>query len=387
MKSFMTEINSLLVALFLCSTCISVVLPSDGIVVLTNIVLFCVVLVLNVKSYLKKGEYKNSFIMAAILFVLFLINMLFTSEKQLTEYFLHFLCFGLPTLFFPLMNVDYGKVIKNVAILSILLLPFFLTHDYGFSAVDGESDSDAGELMTASYRVLPLICSLLLMFISEEKKTYKVILLVCVIIYVAFLSVIGSRGAILSVMVFFALLFISRTKSKTGRITQSGVMVMFTLVLVTQFDKVIEWLYNRTEAFGLNLLAISRLYYKVTQGDNMDSGRSELISKAMQDFNDSPLWGMGIASFDNYSGYPHNLFVQMLQEGGLLLFIPCAIIFFLGLKELILGDRRTTFYRILLFAFCGGVMQLMFSSYYWTSSLFWFFVFLILHKHTILKNN
>ena len=298
----------------------AVVLPREGIVVLTNIALFGVLLVLNVKSYLKKGLYKYSFIMAAILFVLFLINMLFTSEKQLTEYFLHFLCFGLPTLFFPLMNVDYGKVIKNVAILSILLLPFFLTHDYGFSAVDGESDSDAGELMTASYRVLPLICSLLLMFISEEKKTYKVIFLVFSIIFMAFLLVVGSRGAILAIFVFFVFLFISRARKSSGRLARASIIAIVLGVVVSQFGKIIEWLFEKSESLGLSLLPLSRLYFKVTNESNMDSGRGELISKAMQDFNDSPLWGKGIASFDNYSGYPHNLFVQMLQEGGLLLF-------------------------------------------------------------------
>ena len=150
-----------------------------------------------------------------------------------------------------------------------------------------------------------------------------------------------------------------------------------------QFDKMIEWLYDNTESMGLSMLVISRLYFKTTQGTDMDSGRSDLIDAALRDFDESPIWGNGIASFQNFTIYPHNLFVQMLQEGGLILFIPFFLIFLIGLKNLILSDRYTTYYRILLFTFCGGVIQLMFSSYFWTSSIYWLFVMLVLYRHRI----
>ena len=126
----------------------------------------------------------------------------------------------------------------------------------------------------------------------------------------------------------------------------------------------------------------------ITKGNNLDSGRGDLTAEALQDFVESPIWGKGIASFQNYTIYPHNLFVQMLQEGGMILFIPFAIIFIVALKELVLGDRNTEYYKILLFTFCTGVMQLMFSSYFWTSSLYWLFVVLVLYRrHYINSTN
>ena len=72
-----TKINNWLVALFLCSTCMAVVLPSEGVVVLTNIIMFGALLVLNAKNYFKNGSYKYSIIVTGVLIVLFLINMLF----------------------------------------------------------------------------------------------------------------------------------------------------------------------------------------------------------------------------------------------------------------------------------------------------------------------
>lgn len=376
------NINSWIVALLICSTCIAVVIPSQGVVVLTNILLFGIIIVLNIRHYSIR-KYAPSIVLTTLLLVLFMINILINNQPQVTEFMLHFICFGIPLLFIPIQNVDFEKVIRNIAVAAIFFLPFFLMHDYGYTAKGGDDGSDDGDLMTASYRVLPLILSAFLSSMKECRKIWMWGVISLGIIYLAFLMVIGSRGAILSVMVFFVLLLISRSKSKTGKISLSGIIVALAMILITQFDKVIEWLYDKTEAFGLSLLALSRLYYKTTQGDNMDSGRGDLIAEALRDFIDSPIWGNGIASFQNFTNYPHNLFVQMLQEGGLILFVPFAIIFLIGLKNLILGDRNSTYYRVLLFTFCGGVMQLMFSNYFWTSSLFWLFVMLVLYRRSI----
>lgn len=381
-KDRIVNINSWIVALFVCSTCIAVVIPSQGIVVLTNIVLFGAMIVLNIRHYSLR-KYAPSIVMATLLLVLFMINMLIHSQPLVTEYLLHFICFGIPLLFIPLQHVSFDKVIRNVAIAAIFFLPFFLMHNYGYTATGGNAGSDEGEMMTASYRALPLILAAFLASMKETRIIWKWCFLLLGTIYFAFLMVIGSRGAILSVLVFFVMIFISRAKSKAGKITLTGITVILAMVLLTKFEKIIEWLYNKTEAFGLSLLALSRLYYKATQGDNMDSGRGDLIAEALRDFMDSPIWGKGIASFHNFSRYPHNLFVQMLQEGGLILFIPFAIIFYIGLKDLVLGDRKSIYYRALLFTFCGGVMQLMFSNYFWTSSIFWLFVVLVIYRRSI----
>lgn len=385
-KNRIININSWIVALFICSTCIAVVIPSQGIVVLTNIVLFGAMIVLNLSHYSLR-KYTPSIVMAALLLVLFIINILIHNQPLVTEYLLHFICFGIPLLFIPLPHMDFDKVIRNVAIAAIFFLPFFLTHNYGYTATGGDDGSDAGELMTASYRVVPLILAAFLASVKETRKIWKWGFIILGIIYFAFLMVIGSRGAILSVLFFFVMLFISSAKSKTGRIALSGITIILATVLLTEFDKMIEWLYDKTEAFGLSLLALSRLYFKINQGENMDSGRGDLIAEALRDFGDSPIWGKGIASFQNFSGYPHNLFIQMLQEGGLILFIPFAVIFLIGLKDLVFGDRNTTYYRALLFMFCGGVMQLMFSNYFWTSSIFWLFVVLVLYRRSIRSTN
>ena len=377
-------INSWLVAIFLCSTCMAVIIPSEGIVVLTNIVLFGLIILLNAPNYIRYSSYKHSIALAGVLIILFIINMLFNTEQMLTVFFLHFICFGLPVLFFPIGNVNYCKVLRNIAILAILLVPFFLRHDYGFSMNMG-GDFDDGELMTTSYRVLPLICALVLAFIDEKRKLLKLLFAVICTVYCIFLVVIGSRGAILAICVLFAFLFVSKANSSRKKVVRTAVVVAAVVFGWFSFNSIIEWLYLKSESSGIQLLPLSRLYFTITEGKDLTSGRGDIAAVAFQDFLNSPIWGNGIASFreNNALGYPHNLFLQLLQEGGLLLFLPFALIFIQGLKNIILGDRQSTYYRILLFTFCGGVMQLMFSSYYWTSSLFWFFVFLVLHKKSI----
>lgn len=386
-NGIVTNINCWFIALFLCSTCISVILPDrGGVVVLSNVFLFSSLIVLNIRNF-SIDNYKRIIITVVLLVVLFLINLLVHDEKALTDYFLHFLCFGMPVLFFPIKNIDFSKVLTIISLLSIFLLPFFLLHDYSYSIESGDMNSDSGELMTASYRILPFVIALFLTINKMADLKSKLIFALVAFIYVIVLIVIGSRGALIATALFFVILYVNAPKQNTKKISRLSVIVIAILIIYNLFEELIEWLYNLTERVGFNLLPLTRLYVDITSSDDLDSGRGDLYQMALQDFNESPLFGKGIASFDDFSYYPHNVFLQLLQEGGLLLFIPFAILFYIGIRELIIGDKNTDYYKTLLFAFCGGVVQLLFSSYFWTSSLFWFFVFLVLQNHFFIRKS
>jgi O-antigen ligase len=77
------------------------------------------------------------------------------------------------------------------------------------------------------------------------------------------------------------------------------------------------------------------------------SGRSELISRGLELFNASPLWGVGFGHY-SYNGifdtYPHNTIVELLAEIGIIGFsfiiILCCYVIFINRQVLLFLHRH-----------------------------------------------
>lgn len=112
--------------------------------------------------------------------------------------------------------------------------------------------------------------------------------------------------------------------------------------------------------------------------DNMSNGRLDIYLMACETAGENLLLGNGIGYFELVSGgsYCHNIFIQAINEGGLLFFIPIiyysAIIIYNVFFYLIKNEYSLITYKWYVFALCCGIEVLLFSSSYWTYPLFWF---------------
>ena len=158
---------------------------------------------------------------------------------------------------------------------------------------------------------------------------------------------------------------------------------------------VIVCIFNRLERFKLLLIYCSAwlayffiVYFSSHTASNLrsitresTSGRYELWLNAFQCWLENPILGCGFYQLDKYpslSAHPHNLFVQILTETGLVGFIFLSFIIFKVVKNISWNFKQNYFVLAALFAVA---IELSFSGIHiypvTQVALLWLFVFLL----------
>lgn len=99
-------------------------------------------------------------------------------------------------------------------------------------------------------------------------------------------------------------------------------------------------------------------------------------------FEESPIWGNGIGSvFYKVGFYSHNIFTDLLCEGGILLTGVCIYILFrflVKIKYLISCDRK---FELILIIFLCSFVNILFSGYYLSETGIWLsFMYILGYK-------
>ena len=108
---------------------------------------------------------------------------------------------------------------------------------------------------------------------------------------------------------------------------------------------------------------------------NETSGRGEIYENFIAGILDSPICGYGLFGYNdvlNFDSYPHNIFIEILAQGGFLylfLFLGIVAFQFAKYKRMIKYDKSNIF---LIPFICYAGTMLMFSGSYMTTGLFWF---------------
>ena len=122
------------------------------------------------------------------------------------------------------------------------------------------------------------------------------------------------------------------------------------------------------------------------EGD-VSNGRNDIASIAIKGFLSSPFWGNGMDSFNANTGlaYPHNLFLQLLYDGGLLL---SAVIILPILKKIKRTYLNCSYdeYTVYTFLLMCSVPGSMFSMDIWSNGVLWFAFGSLFVKKILLAN-
>ena len=131
--------------------------------------------------------------------------------------------------------------------------------------------------------------------------------------------------------------------------------------------------------YNIQSIALERIAFSLENNSDLSSGRGEIYEIAFAGFSNSPIFGNGIGSFDNYSGkYPHNLFLQQLYEGGFLWGVPMIFIVIFSFVKLN-SNMDKQFRYFLIYLITTSIVHLLVSSYFWSSSIYWFLMGLVFH--------
>lgn len=347
----------------------------SAIIVVTSFIAFLFVR----GQLLGTGNLKNLF------FFLFIISLGFVRQllagnwcPAVQDCLFSFIIFGIPFLFVNFYNLDYKKIVLFLMLVGVVLTPVNIRncmYEYLIFA------SDDGQ-MKASYNILFYIIPSIIVVFGHYNNIMKLLALIEAFVGCVFLISFGSKGAIFSVVVGGVLILLYR-ENKQIKIISSKIItiVLIGTLILYNFEVILLYVSDLLEKYGIVSSAIPELLYKIASEDNdqLTSGRTLIYKSALNQIYDSPIFGYGIAAFNDYSGaYPHNLIIQLLYEGGIVVLIPYILLLLLFIKKMNAKSQYVEIRFFCVFLLSAGLIRLVFSHNFWESQLFWFSIGIVL---------
>jgi len=193
--------------------------------------------------------------------------------------------------------------------------------------------------------------------------------------------VLGSRGALLCIAVYLVIMLVKQKSFKVlfGVTFFLGSMYIFSKNIFSLIEKTIEdiGISSRTIGMFLNNDIITHL-----------SGREYLYEVIIDKIQQNPFAYKGInASYIIYDGaYPHNIFLELIYDLGLIIFIPVlCLLVFLSYKTIF--SERSDVNEIECILFSMAIPSLLVSGSLWVSWNFWMWFALAVKQHVFLLRN
>lgn len=380
------NISALLIALMLSCNSLSRLLNFiPGISAIIVIVAFFVFLFINGWPNQRKNI-STYIVFIAIIFLGFIRQILSGHWcNPVALNFMSFCVFGIPFIYLNYYRVNYIRILEYLAFLGVILVPLNI-REFMLEYISlGTEDAQ----MVASYNILFFIIPSAIIIFSSTRKYIKYIAAIESFIGLIFLMSFGSKGAVLAMLIGCLLVLMYRN-NRPIKLMSSKVLIVgaLVIVLISNFEIILTYVNDVLEQYGIYSSAIPELLSKIASEDmdQLSSGRNLIYEQTIKSIYQRPILGYGIGAFDNYSGkYPHNLFLHLMYEGGIIIFLPYIVLLIRLLNQLNgkYQDLETRYFII--FIITAGIVRLIFSYVYWESHLFWFSIGLVLKSISIRK--
>ena len=260
--------------------------------------------------------------------------------------------------FIFLKELDAQKVLKYVLTLSVLLIPS------AFLLISG---TDETQVMPLSYAITtPVVAALVFIRYRMRRLTvYEKLLCLLAIFFFVCMFMYGKRGPVVVVAVCISVLMVKPPNENDG-LTLKQVARALLLVLAGSLELILEWIAEILGHLGIEASSITRTLVLANTNYGIDASRSELYAAAFDFFIQSPLYGHGLGSF-LYSTlygqmqYPHNVVLQLLDDGGLVLMLLVSIPIIKAFFRMLASSDRN-FYIIYILLFSIAIPHFMVSS-------------------------
>lgn len=339
--------------------------------------------------------YKERYVSAGYLFCVGLIVFLFFVTKLLTEYseisFRKFSSMTLLAMLCPSINCyDEKKLLTYIIWFSFpaifLLDRIFTTSGFMYETIS----------MGISYAFLPsVIASVVYLFVYWKKNVSDFTMLIGCLANGVFLSKLvqyGSRGPTLSVVLCVLFLVIYKVHNGRGIKAKSWKLVAISFLLaivIMNIWPILSLILDYIHGLGLRLNFVDKLFRLQSSAMDISNGRGEIWTTVIQEFLKSPLVGYGMStSFHNIGIiYPHNLVLQLLYDGGLVLALPILYFTIRGFMEWY-RNCETSSYALGVMLFFSSIPRAMLSTDVWEHGAVWFtLMYFILWRKTSYLHN
>ena len=287
-----------------------------------------------------------------------------------------------------MQKINYKKALEYIMYILYIIVPVM---NILFMKNNLSSTYDAITMGT-SYAILPVLCACVLHFHYYRKTSnlcQKICYVLAVIISLFYIQM-SYRGALVSyflVILFTVFMEITNNKKKYFSLGRKIIIFMFFFIVcvgILNIDTIVIWLKGILDSVGISVAFIDKYIYLLQEGD-VSHGRINIYILALKGFLNSPIWGNGISTFEANTGYefPHNVFLQFLYDGGLLLAVPLFIALIRGLiniykmKNIEMKDQKV----FILLLFFVSIPRMMVSAESWRIMPFWIMLSMINQVH------
>lgn len=296
----------------------------------------------------------------AILFLLFILvltlSLSYTDSKEYSRYkalvFISYTAWAYFGVFFILNSQEAIKKFFFSVILTSIYTAIKAIYQYytiGLPSGVLRAGVDGGNpIELARFSALAILCIIVLFIYSKKNWISELFSIIGIGILIFSIFISGSRMPFISLVFIISLLLVFSIKSvnKTIRIKKGSLRILFlaftiTVVLITIAPPVI---------FGPLVDRLSG------GGDGIASSyvRIDMLKNAYKMWSEAPFFGSGVGSFAiYYSGideklYPHNIFLEVLSELGLVGFSVLSGMIIFAVKKGVIALKSKSEYSIMI---------------------------------------
>ena len=309
-------------------------------------------------------------LMLLIVLLSFVFNV--TNRDNILNHITELFFLVVPCYFIGLSIDSEEKTMKDLYLISILTIIVNYLYLFVILGTGREMQSDN---LAIAYMVLPHVLFVLL-FSLKYKKAFSFFFAIAGSIFVLFM---GSRGPILSIVVFFALWTLFRfPKMGHGKRLLVLLLVTFIVWFVMSDWFTLFLLNNRDIAVRLNVSTriFDAILYQAADGSNKE--RAKIYEIMWSYIQKRPLLGYGIYGewmMIDYSA--HNMILELYTHYGIIIGSVVAVSFFALMGNVWVKNRNEFTRGFILVMFCFGVVRGIYAGSYLTDYMFLLFGFLV----------
>lgn len=295
--------------------------------------------------------------------------------------FLQMVCFSVPATCIALNMKGRGELAEVMKLMDLLLPVFAVSFIFMVRNIYASRLENLGSYnQNASYMIA--YCFLIDIFLLLNKEnypkfrfldnkwytTFKIILLP----YFVVLSFFGGgRGAFITILVgSFLGYWLNRKKISFKMIIKVGLVLLISVfLLLVVLNKLSD---GFATLLADNFERITSLVDNGSINTSASSGRDEIWKDAWKLISDKPVLGYGLFSYLSRIMWPHNIFLEVLLQGGVFLLFSLIVVLLLSLskyRKMLKCDRSQIWLVPLII---HVFTQLLFSGSYMFETYFWF---------------
>ena len=277
-------------------------------------------------------------------------------------------------------NTEY--VLRYTA---VFVIPLLLLNNQMFAGTSTFS-------MGTTYNFFPAVLAATVHFMFYRKKVSKWMYIAYIgnIYYFYQVLLHGSRGPVLAVILYFIFAYFCRYNDEENRIKidfpKFLVATIGILVIYFNYLNIFSWIAERLGNRNVNFNFIDKVLRLAADGD-VTNGRNDILSVALKEWIDRPIFGHGLSTFNYYTGidYPHNFILQLLFDGGIVLFIIVVGLMIRKIVTVVKHATRDNFV-FFVFLFFVSVPTALLSQDLFENFRFWMFEFALLNGVFTVRN-